>query len=48
MKKKGNRAPWGRRNDIYHRWKEVQKLNGKGKNQCFDRKPKWISCRRCG
>ena len=39
---------WGEKSDIYRRWKEVKKLNGKSKNQYYNRKPQWFSCRRCG
>ena len=27
---------------------EGTKLNGKSKNQNYNRKPQWLSCRRCG
>ena len=48
MKNKTKTAFWLRRNDIHHRWKEVKKLNGKSKNQCYGKKPQWLCCRRCG
>ena len=31
MKCKGKKAFFAGKNDIYHRWKEVKKLNGKSK-----------------
>lgn len=34
MKCKAKKAFFAGKNDIYHRWKEVKKLNGKSKNQC--------------
>ena len=32
MKCKAKKAFFAGKNDIYHRWKEVKKLNGKSKN----------------
>ena len=46
MKCKAKKAFFAGKNDIYHRWKEVKKLNGKSKNQYYNRKPQWLSCRR--
>lgn len=48
MKYKAKKAFFAGKNDIYHRWKEVKKLNGKSKNQYYNRKQQWLSCRRCG
>ncbi len=48
MKCKAKKAFFAGRNDIYHHWKEVKQLNGKSKNQYYNRKPQWLSCRRCG
>ena len=45
MKCKAKKAFFAGKNDIYHRWKEVKKLNGKSKNQYYNRKPQWLSCR---
>ena len=44
MKCKAKKAFFAGKNDIYHRWKEVKKLNGKSKNQYYNRKPQWLSC----
>ena len=41
MKCKAKKAFFAGKNDIYHRWKEVKKLNGKSKNQYYNRKPQW-------
>ena len=37
MKCKAKKAFFAGKNDIYHRWKEVKKLNGKSKNQYYNR-----------
>ena len=36
MKCKAKKAFFAGKNDIYHRWKEVKKLNGKSKNQYYN------------
>ncbi len=46
MKCKAKKAFFAGKNDIYHRWKEVKKLNGKSKNQYYNRKPQWLSCQK--
>lgn len=42
MKCKAKKAFFADKNDIYHRWKEVKNLNGKSKNQYYNRKPQLL------